>query len=231
MGRIREVVRPSMVVAVIALVLAVAGTAVAAKLITGKQIKNGALTLLDFKASERAKLRGPSGLPGTPGPTGGSGLPGATGAKGATGASGPKGATGAAGTNAAITAFHAQAGVPTTLPSTNTFSFLGVPVSGVVVSASDTLYLTGSVGLGSTAGATDLDLNFCTQAGLVASPIPMAGSGGIVNLTIAAGQRHTFSDNFTGSLPAGTYSIGLCAKTTSPNWNSNDIAHVSLLRF
>lgn len=68
------------------------GTAVAAGLITTKQIKdsaittakvkNGTLTLKDFKSSERTKLVGPQG------PAGLAGLAGAAGATGAAGAAG-----------------------------------------------------------------------------------------------------------------------------------------------
>lgn len=66
------------------------GTAVAAGLITTKQIKdsaittdkvkNGTLTLKDFRASERGKLVGPQGPVGPAGLTGLTGLTGPTGA-------------------------------------------------------------------------------------------------------------------------------------------------------
>lgn len=91
----RRIPRPSpaLVIAVIALVAATAGNAiadgvnaVAAKLgknsVTSREVKNGSLTLSDFKASERTKLKGADG---------------ATGAKGATGATGPAGPAGPAG--------------------------------------------------------------------------------------------------------------------------------------
>lgn len=90
-----------MVIAILALMVAASGNAAAdgvtaaAKLITGKQIKNdsitsakvknGSLTLSDFRASERRKLRGaagPAGEKGALGPQGPVGSPGATGAKG-----------------------------------------------------------------------------------------------------------------------------------------------------
>ncbi len=78
---------PAMIVAIIAVVVASAGTAVAAKLITGKQlarnavtspkVKNGSLLKADFKAGQ---------LPAGPaGPTGAAGPRGATGATGAQG--------------------------------------------------------------------------------------------------------------------------------------------------
>ena len=91
-------IRSVHVVAAGALVLAMGGSATAAAVITGKQIKdntvtskdikNGSLQVKDFKASEAAKLRGPAGANGTNGATGAAGTPGAAGAAGAAGAPG-----------------------------------------------------------------------------------------------------------------------------------------------
>lgn len=80
--------RPSaaMLVALAALVwatcgqaIADAGHAVVAALkpnsVTGKTVKNGTLTLADFRKSERAKLRGAAGPQGPAGPAGPSGTP------------------------------------------------------------------------------------------------------------------------------------------------------------
>lgn len=69
-----------LVAASIAALVLLGGTAAdAGGLITGKDVKDGSLTVKDFKASERAKLRGPAG------PTGPAGLPGAVGPAGAPG--------------------------------------------------------------------------------------------------------------------------------------------------
>lgn len=80
--------RPSaaMLVALAALVwatcgqaIADAGSAVVSALkpnsVTGRTVKNGSLTLADFKKSERAKLRGAAGPQGPAGPAGPSGTP------------------------------------------------------------------------------------------------------------------------------------------------------------
>ena len=77
----------SMVVAVFALVLALGGTAVAASVITSKQIKDGTIQTKDISKKAQKALKGKTGSTG------------ATGAQGAAGAQGPKGDTGAAGTN------------------------------------------------------------------------------------------------------------------------------------
>jgi Collagen triple helix repeat (20 copies) len=84
-------------VAIIALVVAMSGTAVAASLITSKQIKDGTIQVKDISKSARATLAKPAaGLPGAQGPAGPAGEAGAQGAKGDTGAQGDKGAAGEA---------------------------------------------------------------------------------------------------------------------------------------
>ena len=79
MGRFRGLrPSPSMMVAFVALFVAGAGTATAAKLITGKQIKNSSITSTDVrngsllrKDFRSAQLpRGPQGLPGVAGRAG-----------------------------------------------------------------------------------------------------------------------------------------------------------------
>jgi hypothetical protein len=113
--------RPSsaMVVAFIALLLAGAGSATAATLIsgaqvkdsslTGRDIKDGSLTSKEFrKGTLRAGLRGPQGAQGRQGahgaqgpegPAGPMGAEGPAGPSGATGPTGPRGARGASGTS------------------------------------------------------------------------------------------------------------------------------------
>jgi hypothetical protein len=100
-------IRSVHVVAAGAVVLAMSGSATAAMVVTGKDIKNstitskdikdGSLKVQDFKSSEAAKLRGPAGSNGSNGANGAAGSTGAAGATGATGANGATGATGAAG--------------------------------------------------------------------------------------------------------------------------------------
>lgn len=81
---------PAMFVALIALVAATSGSAIADQVdavisalkpnsVTGKTVKNGSLTLADFKKSERAKLKGAAG------PAGPAGAAGAAGAQGPAG--------------------------------------------------------------------------------------------------------------------------------------------------
>ena len=88
-GRIRRP-SPSMLVAVAAVVLACAGSATAASVITGKNIKNSSITSADIKNS--SLLRGdfksgqlPAGARGAQGPRGATGAAGAAGARGTNG--------------------------------------------------------------------------------------------------------------------------------------------------
>jgi Collagen triple helix repeat (20 copies) len=81
----------SMLVAVLALLIATTGSAVAASLITGKQIKDGTIQKKDLSKSARAGLHGatgPAGAAGPQGPKGDSGPAGATGKDGAPGKDG-----------------------------------------------------------------------------------------------------------------------------------------------
>ena len=90
---------PAMVVAMLALFVALTGTAVATSsaLITGNQIKNSSITGLDVKNKSltprdfRGSVRGPRGLRGLTGATGAAGAAGAAGAKGEKGDKGDKG--------------------------------------------------------------------------------------------------------------------------------------------
>ena len=90
---------PAMIVAMIALSVALGGTAVAGttKLITGTQIANGTIKLADIHSSAKAALKGQSGATGAQGPEGAQGAKGPVGPQGATGAKGDTGAIGSTG--------------------------------------------------------------------------------------------------------------------------------------
>ena len=97
MSRSRSLPVPSaaLVVALVALFAACSGTAVAAKLITGKQIANntvtgadvkkGSLQATDLSGKARAALQGATGAQGPAGPAGAKGADGAPGAPGISG--------------------------------------------------------------------------------------------------------------------------------------------------
>lgn len=75
---------------ILGLVIATAGTATAAKLITGKQIKDGSISEQDLSAALKRKLAS-AGKSGAQGPAGQQGAPGSPGAAGAKGEPGQKG--------------------------------------------------------------------------------------------------------------------------------------------
>lgn len=128
-------VSPAMAVAMLALFVALSGTAVAttSALISGRQIKNGSITGLDVKNKSltprdfRGSVRGPRGLRG------------ATGATGASGAKGDKGDAGEAGTAVAYALVTDAGAVETnapvkgitaamiTHPATGVYCFRGLP--------------------------------------------------------------------------------------------------------
>ena len=96
---------PALIVAMIALAVALSGTAVAgtAKLITGSQIANGTIKLSDIHPSAKMALKGARGETGAPGHAG------AKGDAGAIGAPGPKGDKGAKGDDYMAGAYYAIA--------------------------------------------------------------------------------------------------------------------------
>lgn len=73
---VRHHTSPALIVALIALVVAMSGSAVAASLITGKQIKNGTIQRIDLSKKAKASLKGPQGPQGPQGPKGDQGDPG-----------------------------------------------------------------------------------------------------------------------------------------------------------
>src|SRR4051794_7854259 len=81
------------------LLVATAGTATAARLITGKQIKDGSIAKQDLSSAIRTQLAmaGRPGAKGDPGPAGAVGPAGRTGEQGARGADGGPGVAGAPG--------------------------------------------------------------------------------------------------------------------------------------
>lgn len=108
MRRLFEGRTATMLAFALGLVIATAGTATAAKLITGKQIKDRSITERDLSASVIAKLdrkpgTGPAGPAGPVGPSGPAGEKGATGDRGVTG---EKGAPGDAAVSYGATGSH-----------------------------------------------------------------------------------------------------------------------------
>jgi hypothetical protein len=131
-------VSPAMAVAMLALFVALSGTAVAttSALISGRQIKNGSITGLDVKNKSltprdfRGSVRGPRGLRGATGATGASGAKGDKGDKGDAGEAGTAVAyalvtdAGTVETNAPVKGITAAM---ITHPATGVYCFRGLP--------------------------------------------------------------------------------------------------------
>ena len=137
--------RPATLLAFAALVIALTGSAIAAKtyvITSKKQIAPKVLKQLKGK-------RGPAGPRGETGPAGAKGDMGATGAKGDTGATGPKGDTGAAGTNGTngtgggTTTTETDAGEVTT--SSGSYTDLGGPAITLNIPAGGANVIVGAV--------------------------------------------------------------------------------------
>jgi Collagen triple helix repeat (20 copies) len=100
-GIVKRAPSPAMVVAIVALLAALSGSATAAFVMTGKQIKDGTVTGKDVKnrtlGTKKLSKKAVSSLKGQRGPAGPQGPQGPAGPQGAAGPQGPTGDTGAAG--------------------------------------------------------------------------------------------------------------------------------------
>ncbi len=94
---------PAMAVALLALLVALGGTATAASVVlikSSKQIAKGAIATSDLSKSAQKALKGRTGPAGPVGPAGSAGISGPAGPAGSAGAAGAVGAAGPAGTPA-----------------------------------------------------------------------------------------------------------------------------------
>lgn len=173
MSRLRRY-RPSgsMLVAVIALVMALTGSAVAASLITSKQIKNGTIQTVDISKKAKKALKGARGKTGPAGPQGAQGLPGAKGADGAAGTPGAKGDTGAPGSALAFARANSDGSL--VAADTKDVTAESHPTTGVtcLIVPAAAHNLVASIDPGGTSGATPGDTVFPTM-----SPTLIAGIG------------------------------------------------------
>jgi hypothetical protein len=89
--RLHDGRKTAVIAAVLAALIAGTGTAVGARLVTGKQIKNGTIQLKDLSPATRKAIQGSRGPQGPQGPAGPQALQGQPGAPGPQGAKGDKG--------------------------------------------------------------------------------------------------------------------------------------------
>lgn len=165
--------------------------------------------------------QGPAGPVGPQGPQGPAGPQGPDGATGATGAPGPAGPTGPSGIVNLLfaTGFGNN---PTAITN-----FLGPTVSAVVTTGQK-IYVVSHRAMGSTVGASNLDLWICYRAsGTVGVPITVGP--GMFNNQVPSGTRLPFgmSAIITGLAP-GSYDVGLCGNDGgNGNWNFNEFGYTT----
>lgn len=175
---------------------------------------------------------GPRGEDGPPGPAGQAGPAGSPGPQGPqgflgpggpVGPSGPQGAAGASGVLGMVALSGLGAGPASAL------AFIGPTVS-VTVDAGERVLVFAQKALGTTGGASGLNLWICYE--------PMAGAltavgGGLFGLRAPANSRTVYGLTApTPPSPApGQYVVGLCgtAGAQAANWNANDFGYVTAL--
>ena len=193
------------IVGVVALALGATGSATAAKLVTGKDIRNGTITAKDLSKSLRAQL-------GLRGPTGPAGAAGAAGAPGAPGAQGAPGQPGPAGSTADV--------MPTVLASDG-------PGSGLNADVLDGL---DSTSLLATSGGTMTGLLRVPTGGPTAPSIGFAGDTDSGFFSSAAGELRWSTNGVTrliagvGGLEVTGGYLTLAPRTALPAASECDIA-------
>lgn len=239
---------PAMVVSLIALGVALSGTAVAATLITGANVKNNSLTGADIKdasltgadvkpgsldaahlsAAGQAALRGAAGAVG---PKGDKGETGAAGAAGATGPAGAEGLQGPSGPSGVVSASDNSGLILATISDQQVMITNQLPVT--ISGPNQSIYITSTAALGSGgANAIDLKLSPCFRA--APSGILIDASPPIEGLTLAANQRALFTvSGVTNILTPGPYLVGMCAfvgiQPNAANWTGHGRGTTSAL--
>jgi hypothetical protein len=226
---------PAMVVAVVALLMALSGSATAAVVLTGKQIKDGTITAKDLKnrtlgankLSDEAvsSLKGRPGPAGPQGPAGPHGATGPQGPQGDTGAQGPMGDPGPQGASGVVSGVGAIGGGPN--PSA-TLQFFGAPATVTVSDASQRVLVNANAAFGTSgapAGALNLFICYRQPPG----PVTSVGNG-IAGLQLPANSKVPMGLSKVLQLPPGQYLVGLCG-TGGAGWNNNDWGTTSALVF
>ncbi|WP_437746011.1 collagen-like protein [Sorangium sp. So ce1504] len=177
---------------------------------------------------------GPVGPMGPVGPTGPQGPVGPTGPQGPRGFTGPVGPTGPQGVVLTLTV--QGVGPHAALPVGRPVDFFGPTALVAVSSTSQSIYATAHRYLGTDGSPADsLKLYMCYQrvrsgpSGTVLDEVQAVGLG-MAGGRVPADTRVPFGlSAVITNLTAGTYNIGMCGQTLSPNWTSNDYGYLSIL--
>jgi hypothetical protein len=211
---------PAIVIAVIALIAAMSGSAVAdgvhavaAKLkkgaVTTREIKDGSVRLADINKKDRTSLKGAAGSKGD---TGAAGAKGDAGATGKTGATGEPGATGPIGPSNVFEATRSSAGGNTDASTHTIITLPNLPGGDYLISARSGFSNTSPPASGSVINC-DLLVNAVTvteASGLIPD------NGGTEQLTLDAAV----------TVPAGADAALRCQVidiASSLNWSASDL--------
>lgn len=114
-----------------------------------------------------------------------------------------------------------------TLVSDNIYRFFGPVITHTVVSG-DRVHLVANQAVGTTTSATALDISPCRRVfGSAVTPTVIGGAIFDLRATGATRMPVGASAVFTGLV--GTYDYGLCYRTTSGTWNSNEWGYLSTM--
>ncbi len=218
--------------AIVALCVVSTGTATAALVMTGKDIRDGTLTAKDLKNStlgtnklSNKAISSLKGRPGSAGPQGPAGPHGAQGPTGDTGAQGPMGDPGAQGPSGVVMGRGAIGGGPN--PSATT-QFFGAPVAVTVSSATQRVSVNANSAFGTSgASAGALNLFICYKE--PGGPVTTVGNG-IAGLQLPPNSKVPMGLSRILQLPPGEYLVGLCG-TGGTGWNNNDWGTTTALVF
>ena len=163
--------------------------------------------------------QGEQGLQGNAGPAGPAGPQGLQGIQGLTGPIGPQGPSGVLSMN------YAAAGAAN--PST-TLAFIAPIVAVTISAANQRVHVISHRALGGYAAAHELGLRICLQSSGGGALTPIGG--GTFGLQVPANTRISMGlSAVAAGLANGTYNVGLCGQSSSPNWINNDWGYTSAL--
>ena len=92
----------------------------------------------------------------------------------------------------------------------------------------DNVHITAMQALGSTSGASGLDLWPCYRVNSPQGSPSIVGFGSY-GMQVTAGTRVPMSINGIAIPGAGTFDFGLCYRTSDVNWNNNEFGYVSTI--
>jgi hypothetical protein len=166
---------------------------------------------------------GTDGEDGAPGAPGQPGTQGPQGPAGPTGPIGPVGPQGPSGVSNAVTV-AGQSATPSA-----TLGFIATRPT-VAVGIGERVLVESSASLGAGAsGADGLDLALCARSTAAGSQITTIRSE-ILGLTAAPNSRQLYSLSAVHSgLTAGSYEFGLCGRSSSSAWTSNDWSYTTVM--